>query len=42
MSTCFEIIPANRSIPNCDELIRYSVALFREFLKKERSDILGV
>lgn len=36
MSTCFEIIPANRSIPNCDELIRYSVALFREFLKKEK------
>lgn len=31
----FEIFPTTKKKPNCDEIIKYSVELFSEFLKKE-------
>ena len=35
MSISFEIFPTTKKKPNCDEIIKYSVELFSEFLKKE-------
>jgi len=32
----FEIFPTKKRKPNCDEIIKYSVELFSEFLKKEK------
>lgn len=36
MSMSFEIFPTKKRKPNCDEIIKYSVELFSEFLKKEK------
>lgn len=36
MSMNFEIFPTKKRKPDCDEIIRYSVELFSEFLKKEK------
>ena len=36
MSTSFDIFPTNNKKPNCNEIIKYSVQLFSEFLKKEK------
>ena len=36
MSLNFEIFPTNNKKPNCDELIKYSLQLFNEFLEKEK------
>lgn len=36
MSMSFEIFPTKKKKPNCDEIIKYSVELFSEFLKKEK------
>lgn len=36
MSMSFEIFPTKKKKPNCDEIIKYSVELFIEFLKKEK------
>lgn len=35
MSMNFEIFPTKKYTPNCSEIIKYSVELFSEFLKKE-------
>ena len=32
----FEIFPTKKKKPNCDEIIKYSVELFSEFLKREK------
>lgn len=32
----FEIFPTKKRKPNCDEIIKYSVELFSEFLKKKK------
>ncbi len=32
----FEIFPTTKKKPSCDEIIKYSVELFSEFLKKEK------
>lgn len=32
----FEIFPTKKNKPKCDEIIKYSVQLFSEFLKKEK------
>lgn len=36
MSMSFEIFPTKKGKPNCDEIIKYSVELFSEFLNKEK------
>lgn len=36
MSMSFEIFPTTKRKPNCDEIIKYSVELCVEFLKKEK------
>ena len=36
MSTSFDIFPTKKNKPKCDEIIKYSVQLFNEFLKKEK------
>lgn len=36
MSMSFEIFPTQKKKPDCDEIIRYSVELLSEFLKKEK------
>ncbi len=36
MSTSFEIYPTNKKTPNCNEIIRYSVQLFSEYLKENK------
>lgn len=36
MSMSFEIFPTKKKKPNCDEIIKYSVELFSEFLKREK------
>lgn len=36
MSMSFEIFPTKKRKPNCDEIIKYSVELFSEFLKKKK------
>ncbi|MGN0160576.1 MAG: hypothetical protein ACI4AQ_04220 [Lachnospiraceae bacterium] len=36
MSMSFEIFPTKKRKPNCDEIIKYSVELFIEFLEKEK------
>lgn len=36
MSMSFEIFPTKKRKPNCDEIIKYSVELFSEFLKNEK------
>lgn len=36
MSMSFEIFPTKKLKPNCDEIIKYSVELFSQFLKKEK------
>lgn len=36
MSMSFEIFPTKKRKPDCDEIIKYSVELFSEFLKKEK------
>lgn len=35
MSMGFEIFPTTKKKPNCDEVIKYSIYLFSEFLRKE-------
>lgn len=36
MSMSFEIFPTKKRKPNCDEIIKYSVELFSEFLKRKK------
>ena len=36
MSMSFEIFPTTKKKPKCDEIIKYSVQLFSEFLKKKK------
>lgn len=36
MSMSFEVFPTKKKKPNCNEIIKYSVGLFSEFLKKEK------
>lgn len=36
MSMSFEIFPTKKKKSNCDEIIKYSVELFSEFLKREK------
>lgn len=36
MSMSFEIFPTTKKKPKCDEIIKYSVQLFTEFLKKKK------
>lgn len=36
MGMSFEIFPTKKRKPNCDEIIKYSVELFIEFLEKEK------
>lgn len=36
MSMSFEIFPTKEKKPGCDEIIKYSVKLFSEFLEKEK------
>lgn len=35
MSTNFEIFPTNKKIPECEEIIKYSVRLFDKFLQRK-------
>lgn len=35
MSMCFEIFPTTQKKPNCDEIIKCSIDLFSDFLRKE-------
>ena len=35
MSMSFEIFPTIKKKPNCEEIIKYSVELFSEFLKRK-------
>ena len=36
MSMSFEVFPTKIKKPECDEIIKYSVQLFKEFMKKEK------
>lgn len=36
MSTSFEVFPTKLNKPKCDEIIKYSVQLFNEYMKKEK------
>lgn len=36
MSMSFEVFPTKQMFPECDEIIKYSLKLFNEFLKKEK------
>lgn len=36
MSMSFEIFPTTKKKPKCDEIIKYSVQLFNEYMKKEK------
>ena len=36
MSTSFEVFPTKLNKPKCDEIIKYSIQLFNEYMKKEK------